>query len=298
MVTSQRVPAFDLERLRARVLDLAIPETRRSFQDPALCILHCSEPTRFVKAPTYGVTLGVVVQGAKTLATSGRTFRVDRRQAVVITLDTELEAVITDASPHRPYLALSVLFGPEQVARALVALTDAGAPPIVETAPAFELPLEHHLIDAVERLLRTFDDPLDRKLIAPLVSDEILFRLLRSDAAAAVRAGVGSRDDATPILESMRFIRGNYVAKHSVDQLARRVAMSPSHFAHRFTAVARVSPMRFVREVRLAAACALLGAPGARAGDVGTRVGFESPAHFAREFKRRFGVAPSRYRPG
>ena len=47
------------------------------------------------------------------------------------------------------------------------------------------------IADALERLLRTLADPLDRKLLAPLVVDEILFRLLRSDAAAAVRAGVG-----------------------------------------------------------------------------------------------------------
>ena len=32
-----------------------------------------------------------------------------------------------------------------------------------------------------------------------------------------------------------------------------------------------------------------------RASDVAWRVGYESPAHFARDFKRRFGALPSRY---
>ena len=41
-------------------------------------------------------------------------------------------------------------------------------------------------------------------------------------------------------------------------ELARLAAMSPSHFAHRFRAVARTSPMRYLRVVRLDAARARL----------------------------------------
>jgi AraC-like DNA-binding protein len=70
--------------------------------------------------------------------------------------------------------------------------------------------------------------------------------------------------------------------------------MSPSHFAHRFRAVARVSPMRYLREVRLDAARARLLGNGSRVSEVAVEVGFESPAHFTREFKRRFGVSPSK----
>lgn len=71
--------------------------------------------------------------------------------------------------------------------------------------------------------------------------------------------------------------------------------MSPSHFAHRFAAVARTTPMKFPREVRLERARALLLANGTRANEVAAQVGFESPAHFTREFKRRFGAPPSTY---
>ena len=81
----------------------------------------------------------------------------------------------------------------------------------------------------------------------------------------------------------------------SVETIARQVAMSPSHFAHRFRAIARMSPMRFVREIRLENAKTLLSEPGARAGEVGAKVGFESPSHFNREFKRRYGAAPIAY---
>jgi AraC-like DNA-binding protein len=135
-------------------------------------------------------------------------------------------------------------------------------------------------------------DPVDAKLIAPLIVDEILLRLLRTDAAATLRASVGSPADAQRVLQVMQFIRENYADKLRVEELARRVAMSPSHFAHRFQAVARISPMRYLRQVRLEMARERL-LRGARVSEAAVEVGFESPAHFTREFKRRFGVRPS-----
>jgi AraC-like DNA-binding protein len=188
------------------------------------------------------------------------------------------------------------VFRPERVAHALLALGEPGASSEPERRCAFSLALDPRIVDALERLVRTLDDPVDSKLIAPLVIDELLFRLLRSDAATTVRQGVGPAQDATHVIDAMQFIRANYAKKLTVARLARSVAMSTSHFAHRFTAVVRMSPMRYVREVRLELARTLLGEPGARASDVAARVGFESAAHFAREFKRRYGTPPSRYR--
>ena len=71
--------------------------------------------------------------------------------------------------------------------------------------------------------------------------------------------------------------------------------MSPSHFAHRFRAVARVSPMKYVKQARLFEAQRLLSLEGLRVGEVAGRVGYESAAHFTRDFKRHFGVTPVAY---
>jgi AraC-like DNA-binding protein len=298
MVMSRLARPDPLARVRAYALALAETEGHTGTQSPDLCLYRFSRPTEFFKTATFGVTLGVVLQGEKQMRIEGHALTADPERMLVITRDIEYQSLATQATEERPYLGLSLLFTPERVARALLAFAEAGGAAAPETMPAFLLPLDVHIVDAIERLLRTLDDPLDRTLIAPLILDEILIRLLRSDAAAAVRAGVGPPQDATRILEVMQFIRANHTRKLSVDSLAHQVAMSPSHFAHRFTAVARVSPMRYVREVRLERARALLGEHGARAGDVASRVGFESPAHFAREFKRRFGTPPSQYRAG
>jgi AraC-like DNA-binding protein len=287
-------PEGPLDRVRALALALARDEGHTPLLFPDLCLYRFHAPTTLVKAATFGVTLAAVLQGAKRLRFGDRQLTVDPARLVVVTRESEHEVSVLEASRREPYLGLALCFGPERVARALLALTEAGGTPARESVPAFELPWDAGITDALARLLGALADPLDRKLLAPLVIDEILFRLLRSDAAAAVRGGVGPAADARRILEVMRFIRENHAVKLNVLQLARHAAMSPSHFAHRFRAVARVSPMRYLREVRLDAARARLLGSGSRVSEVAVEVGFESPAHFTREFKRRFGVSPSK----
>jgi AraC-like DNA-binding protein len=288
-----------LRPLRDLVLGLSPAEGHTPLLFPDLCLYRYSEPTTYRKAATFGVTLAVVVQGSKRMRFGGRELTVTPDGLLLVTRETDHEAAVVSATRREPFLGLGVCFGPERVARALLALAEAGGPMTAtrEAAPAFMLEPEAPLAGALERLLLAIADPLDRRLVAPLVLDEILFRLLRTPAAATIRSAVGPGGDANRILDLMGFIRQHHRDKLSVKQLARQAAMSPSHFAHRFRAVARVSPMRYLRQVRLDAARSLLLEHGSRVSQVAVEVGFESPAHFTREFKRRFGVAPSRSQP-
>ena len=260
----------------------------------ALTVYRISSTTVIRKEPAFGVTLGIVAQGSKTLRVHGRTLEIDPSHYLVVTREMQYDATVQPESDLRPFLGVSLTFPPELVAKATVALADGGESQSRAPMPAFTARLETSLAETFSRLLNTVDDPVERRILAPLAVEELVFRLLRSDAAAAVRGAIRTAD-ARPITEAMRLIRMQAFRPLSVEAIARQVAMSPSHFAHRFRAIARMSPMRFVKEVRLDAARTLLLSEGARASDVAVRVGYESPAHFARDFKRRFGAPPTRY---
>ena len=94
---------------------------------------------------------------------------------------------------------------------------------------------------------------------------------------------------------AMAFMRANATRPLSVQAVARQVGMSPSHFAHRFRALARVSPMRYLKQIRLQEARALMLAGRASVAEAAVRVGYESPSHFTRDFKSSFGAAPAAY---
>jgi AraC-like DNA-binding protein len=293
------MPTTSHDGIRARVLDMAA-EGQTSFEDVGLRVYRYCQPTALAQLTSRGVGFCLVVQGSKHLQAASHAVQAAAGQMIVVARNADLRAVVHSDPFAGPYLALSVWFDPERVGRALLRLAELEAPGTSagETAdlPAFTSQPTDDIASAVERLLDAVWNPVDRKTIAPLVLDELMFRLLRTDAAAAVRAGMGPPQEVARILDLMQFIRENHTRKLTVHVLAKRAAMSPSNFAHQFSRIAHSSPMKYVREVRLERAKTLLGEKGVRPTEVARTVGFESAAHFTREFKRRYGTPPSRYR--
>ena len=253
--------------------------------------------TRFAKSHVPGPVLIVIAQGRKVARWGAGELAFDPSHYLVITGEGSFEGCVVEASADRPYLAVSVLLPPEVVAKVLLALAgaDAEAAPAAETVPAFLAPLDQALTDNVARFLQAVEDPVARPILAPLALEEIVFRLLRSEAAAVVRSAVGQTHDAVQIGRAMTFMRAHLAEPISVEAVARNVAMSPSHFAHRFRAVARVSPMRYLKQLRLERARLLLISNGVRAGQAAASVGYEGASHFARDFKQSFGASPAAY---
>jgi AraC-like DNA-binding protein len=265
-----------------------------------VCYYRASSPVRVQKAVVPGPRLLVVGQGRKVAKFRGGELVYDEQSFLVVTGETYFEAVVSEATAARPYLEMCMELPPEVVARTLLAVAHAPAASIAARGarrgsplPAFVSELDPPLAGALVRLIAALDDRLEREVIAPLVLEEIVFRLLRCDGAAVVREAVG-KEDAT-IQRAMQFIRENAARTLSVEDMARHVGMSASHFAHRFSAVARVSPMRYVKHVRLESARELMLGGSIRVAEAAARVGYESASHFTRDFKLAYGAAPAEY---
>lgn len=264
----------------------------------ALCFYRATCPTRYRKTEVVGPRLIVIAQGRCVTSFSSGDATFDEDHLMVVTGETVFESRVSDATPDRPYLALCLELPPDVVARTLLALFD-GAPQsspsvAVEAAlPAFVTPATEAVTSALARLIVATDEPLERKIVVPLAVEEIVFRLLCTEAAATIRGAVQEGDAS--IDTAIRYIRASHDRALTVEGIARHVGMSPSHFAHRFTAVARVSPMRFLKQVRLEQAREIMVTEKVRVQDVALRVGYESASHFTNDFKKRYGVSPVEY---
>ena len=288
--------ALATNELRALIERGATTEGTHESSFPGLCFHRISRPSHFRKWNAFGPSLTLVAQGQKFSSYRGVKLVYDPSRYLVVTGEAEFEGTVTEASPQRPFLAICYQIPPDVVARTLLSFADVSAPAVAEeSVPAYVADLEGPIADCVVRLLRAIDDPLERKIVAPLAVEELVFRLLRSDAAAAVRSAVGHDHDTAKISLAMRFLRKNLASAVSVEDVARHVAMSSSHFAHRFRAVARVSPMRYLKGLRLNHARALMISDGLRVSEAATRSGYESASHFTRDFKAVFGASPAEY---
>ena len=81
-----------------------------------------------------------------------------------------------------------------------------------------------------------------------------------------------------------------------LDEIARELGQSPSHFAAQFKARLGRSPGRYLTWLRLDRARALLERGSLDVAEVARRVGYASPSHFAQAFRAEFGEPPSVWR--
>lgn len=257
---------------------------------------RAERPSPFAVRRVSALALAVIAQGKKVCRIGAREFPYDTSAYLVFCGEAQYTSAVTEATPARPYLSMALELPAEAVVRTLLSLGErAGGAPDTEAAPAFAAPLEPVLVDVLCRLLGVLDDPVEREVMAPLIISELVFRLLRSRAAAAVRRAAGRLGDHARIDQAMAFMRANLGSRLSVAAIAHHVAMSPSHFAHRFREVTRTSPMHYLKQARLdAAQLSLLGGSASTA-EIAAQVGYLSAAHFSRDFKSCFALPPAAY---
>jgi AraC-like DNA-binding protein/quercetin dioxygenase-like cupin family protein len=77
----------------------------------------------------------------------------------------------------------------------------------------------------------------------------------------------------------------------SLDELARRAALSPAHFCRRFSQTYGLPPHRYQLVLRIAQAKTMLH-EGAEIGRIAMLSGFSDQSHFGRQFKSCFGFSP------
>jgi transcriptional regulator GlxA family with amidase domain len=99
-----------------------------------------------------------------------------------------------------------------------------------------------------------------------------------------------------PIREVQEAIEAQPGGSHSVDDLARRAAMSPRHFTRLFTDEVGEAPGHYVERIRTEAARRQLEESDDTVVVIAARCGFGTAETMRRNFIRRVGIPPDQYR--
>jgi AraC-like DNA-binding protein len=259
-----------------------------------VCSPATSEPLASMAEPT----LAVIAQGVKETTLNGRTFTYGPGQFLVVSVELPVIGHLVQASADEPFLAFVLELRPARIA-ALLLETAPGAtarPGAVDATPAGIAVSDASpaLLDATGRLLALLDAPRDAAALAAGVEREVLWRLLTGPQGGTVRQ-IGLADSRLAhVARAIGWIRGHYDETLRVEELAALATMSVSSFHRHFRAVTSMTPIQFQKQIRLREARArLLAEPGDVTG-VGFAVGYDSPSQFSREYRRMFGVPPSR----
>lgn len=283
-----------MSELLAEVEARAQGEGRHLTSLPGLWFFRATAPFGPVQSAAKMVTLAVILRGRKRVDFARQSLTYAPGQFLFVTGEQSYVSEVPVATPRRPYLSVAVQLPPAELAEVIVALDDAGSRPDPgDDAAAVVGQLTPDISDALRRLVSTLDDPVSTRVLGPLVQRELLVHLLRSPSGQTLRRAVQGDDGR--IRRAVAYIDAHAHERLTVEQLARQARMSPSHFAHRFRQVVRMSPIQYQKHVRLQQARLLLIGERLGAAEAGLRVGYASPSHFARDFKNYFGAPPSTY---
>lgn len=263
--------------------------------------LHLSRSTNPTD-PLHGVftpCFCVIAQGSKEVLLGGSRYRYDPAHYCLATVGLPVVSRVIEASAERPYLSLRLDLDP-----ALVSSVMMEAGPLPSRRPprsgrgdvrAIDVaPLDANLLDAVVRLVRLLDSPADVRVLQPLITREIVYRLLMGEQGNRLRhlALPGGHPDGIP--EAIERLRREFNRPLRIESLARELGMSVSGFHHHFKAVTAMSPLQFQKQLRLQEARRLMLSEHLDAASAGLRVGYSDPSQFSREYKRLFGQPPAR----
>jgi transcriptional regulator GlxA family with amidase domain len=136
--------------------------------------------------------------------------------------------------------------------------------------------------------------PGEAELLAPLVRDEILIRLLRGPMGRRIAEISRTGASLQRIANAVAWLRANFDQPANIEDLAKLVNMSVTSFHRQFKAVTGMSPLQYQKTLRLQEARRLMLTTMLDVGTAGRRVGYVSPSQFSREYGRLFGTAPTK----
>lgn len=242
----------------------------------------------------YEPTLCLVAQGRKQAMLGTTAYVYDPARYLVASVDLPVMGSVITASEDEPYLCLVLDLD-------MTALSDLALRyPAVEDSqdlPATGITLNDtstELLEAAVRLAKLLDSPGDIDALAPLVTREILYRLLIGKGNGVIRQLATANSRLNQIAKAIAWLRSHYREPCRIDDIADLANMSRSTFHAHFKAVTSMTPLEFRSQLRLQEARRLMVAEAIDAADAGYRVGYESPSQFSRHYLRMFGLPPAK----
>jgi AraC-like DNA-binding protein len=254
-------------------------------------VSHTQHPVHTVYEPAFCV----LAQGSKRVLLGDEVHVYDSSHYLVVAQNLPVAGQVVDASPEAPYLGLRLFFDVKDIAALALELRLGEAlPRHAAQRGLFTGELSATLLDPLLRLTGLLAAPEDIPALAPLITREILYRLMKSpDGWRLVQMAVAD-SHSQRIAQAISVLSQRFQEPLRIEDLADEVHMSVSSLHHHFKVVAAMSPLQFQKQLRLQEARRIMISEHVDAATAGHRVGYESQSQFNREYSRLFGSPPAR----
>ena len=260
---------------------------------PGLSLHRSSMPGEPLHS-VYDPVFCVIAQGSKEVFLGSERYLYDAAHYLIVTANLPVVAHVLEAAQERPYLSLRLKLDPLLVSSVMVETGHTALPQHASVRAINVSPLGTDLLDAVVRLIRSLDSPAEARFLAPLITREIVYRLLLGEQCDRLRYIVVQNGHTHHIARAIEWFRREFDQPLPIERVAQELGMSVSSFHHHFKAVTAMSPLQFQKRLRLQEARRLMLGEHLDAASAAYRVGYDDAAHFTREYKSIFGAPPLR----
>lgn len=286
-MSRQKIKAFIESRLKV--------DGRVSIGLSGIHLLRVTEPSG--RAPAiYEPTVVAIVNGAKEAILDGRRYVFDHERYVCSTISMPVEAGVVAASPENPLLSVFIALDTKAMTELVLQMElnpgTAQIPKDAASPQGFALARwDDSFADALWRLLQLADHPADIEALGSCRLRELYYAILKGDAGYSVRRAFGVDNKISKIIE--------YLSSHlhepiNIEAMVEQAGMSKTVFHRKFKRATMMSPIQFVKSMRLNSA-AMKIAEGLSVNDAALAVGYVSLSQFSREFRRSFGDPPKQW---
>ena len=251
---------------------------------------HTSERQPIIYEPC----IYLVAQGRKRAYLDDVVFTYDALNYLVLTVPLPLLAHVVMASEELPYLAMRLTINIAQLHQLLIEMGEADRSANEHSNRGiFVSTMSDDLAQATFRLSKLLNDQQRAKVLGPTVIKEILYHVMCGEQGSLLKSFAQSNRHDHQIANVIHYIQENYYEPIEVMDLAHIANMSPSSLHHHFKTVTRLSPIQYIKSIRLHQARRIIIDDAQSISEAAFKVGYASPSQFSREYKRLFGVAPS-----
>ncbi|MCH1925294.1 AraC family transcriptional regulator [Shewanella sp. C32] len=240
-------------------------------------------------------TVVAVLQGVKQMWLAGQAYQYDVDHYLLTSVELPGYSEVLQASKQQPCLGFSYGIDFALVAELSAQGVTPNPPPRSSDKDSFGLgSFDAPLLSAFCRLFELLDHPEDVDILAPLLHKEIHYRLLKSDQGHRLRQISLHGTHGQRIAKAIDWLKLNYAATLDITMLAELVQMSTSSLYQHFRQFTGMSPLQYQKWLRLNEAKRLMISEHLDAASAAFQVGYESPSHFSREYRRLYGLPPKK----
>ena len=244
----------------------------------------------------YEPTVIAIVSGTKEAILDGTSHMYDSSQYLCCAISLPVEAGTPMASPDDPLLGVQITLDPRVMTE--LALEMESAAGAIREPRGGPLPRGFALArwddaftEALLRLLQLGDNPTDTAVLGDGRLREVYYAVLKGDAGAAAMRSFGVGNEIARVIEH---VSSHLNEEITIADMAAQVGMSRAVFHRKFKQATTMSPIQFVKGIRLNNA-AMRMAGGMTVNEAAIEVGYASPSQFSREFKRMYGQSPKQW---